>query len=84
MALRTHVSSPDYWAVIERAANTDAGQGDKHLIQDSLAHWERKGVGYGKANTSHMRNWDGDLKTITSTKKTQKGEKKTPKKNHKW
>lgn len=83
MALRTHVSSPDYWAVIEWATNTDAGQGDKYLIQDSLTRWDRKGVGYGKGNTSHMRNWVGDLKTITSTKKTQKGKKKPHQKKEK-
>lgn len=46
MAVRAHVSSPEYQAVIQQTANTDPGHGDKRLIQHPLAHRDRKGLGY--------------------------------------
>lgn len=73
-----HVSSPEYWAVIEQAAETDPGHSNRPLIQHPLPPWNKRRVAYGSANMSHARHWDEDLKTITCTKNREKNN------NHRW
>lgn len=66
-------SSPEFWAVIEWAVMTQV-TGTNISILHPLTYWDRKWIGYEKANTHQMRNC-GNYKHIISTKRKKKNQR---------